>query len=207
MKTEMEDAYRSLFKPATGLVKEKGSKFMGYAYPIVDENDAKKQLEAVKAVHPGARHFCYAWKLGATDNLYRVNDDGEPSGSAGLPILGQIRSFDITNVLLVVVRYFGGTKLGLPGLKNAYKAAAADTLGQAKLGKKFRKDTLSITFDYVAMNEVMSMLKATNAEILEQEFDSRCVLHFRIRQKESASIQEHLAKINTVLVTRVLREQ
>jgi uncharacterized YigZ family protein len=192
------DTFRSLLKPAEGIYKEKGSKFIAYAAAIANEEDAKNQLAQIKTLHPSARHFCFAWKLGNDDHYYRVNDDGEPSGSAGLPILGQLRSFEITNVQLVVVRYFGGTKLGVSGLKNAYKAAAADALTQAKIGKRIRSRQFIIRFPYEATSAVMQQLKGLNAEIKEQQFESECMLIYRIRERDAVKLQQQLNAIEGV---------
>ena len=152
---EQTDLYTTLLNPSEGLYKEKGSKFLAYAYPVMEEEQIKQYIQDLKQKYYDARHHCYAWQLGLDENHYRVNDDGEPSGTAGKPIHGQIRSHSITNVLIVVVRYFGGTKLGTSGLINAYKLASADALANATLVERTINDHYRIGFSYAVMNDVM----------------------------------------------------
>ena len=132
----MEDTYKTIEKPSEGLFKDKGSKFISFAFPVDNEEEIKEIVQSIKKEHHSARHHCYAWRLGADQLLFRANDDGEPSSTAGKPILGQIQSFDLTNILIVVVRYFGGTLLGVSGLINAYRNAALDAINQAEIVEK-----------------------------------------------------------------------
>lgn len=177
------------------LFKDKGSKFYGYVYPVYDEDDVQNALEELKVVHSKARHFCYAWQLGANSEKYRVNDDGEPSNSAGMPIFGQIQSFGLTNCLIVVVRYFGGTKLGVGGLISAYKTTAKLAIDQTKIITKDITKTIEITCDYSLMNDVMRVVKELHLDILEQNHGLNCnfiiqipVIHFEKTKERFANI-------------------
>ncbi|HZH54819.1 MAG TPA: YigZ family protein, partial [Sphingobacteriaceae bacterium] len=154
-----DDTYRTILKPSEGIFRDRGSKFIGYAYPMTDENNLKDLLGEVKALHPKARHHCYAYRLTPDRSVFRINDDGEPSGSAGRPILNTLLSYDVTNVLIVVVRYFGGTLLGVPGLINAYKAAAKEALDAAEIVEKTVNDIYELTFEYLSLNDVMRVVK------------------------------------------------
>ena len=149
----MEDTYKTIEKPSEGLFKDKGSKFISLAFPVNSEEEIKEIVQSIKKEHHSARHHCYAWRLGADQLHFRANDDGEPSSTAGKPILGQIQSFDLTNILIVVVRYFGGTLLGVSGLINAYRSAALDAINQAEIVEKLVEKWLLVDFDYGAMNE------------------------------------------------------
>ncbi|MCB9080764.1 MAG: YigZ family protein [Lewinellaceae bacterium] len=171
--------------PSTGEFRDRGSKFLAYAFPVETEEDCHRHLEEVRKEHPKARHYCYAYRLGTDNNLYRANDDGEPSGTAGRPILGQLDSFGITKTLIVVVRYFGGTLLGTSGLINAYRAAAADALQQATLVEKWVADIYRLTFDYSRMPAVMNAVKSMDLRILRQEFTAQGELDIAIPQSET----------------------
>lgn len=160
----IKDTYLTINSKSESLFKDRGSKFHGYAYHVKNEDDVKAQLEALKKVHPSARHFCYAYKINPLDEYWRANDDGEPSSSAGKPILGQINSKNLTEVLVVVVRYFGGTKLGVPGLINAYKTAAAEALGAATIVEEQVKSPLNIKVNYALMGDVMNFIKSVGYE-------------------------------------------
>ena len=164
------DEYRTIAAPTIGEYKEKGSKFIAYAYPAYHEKDWQKALAEVKKEHFKARHHCFAYRLGLDKNNFRANDDGEPSGSAGRPILGQLDSFGVTNTFVVVVRYFGGTKLGVSGLINAYRSATADALQQAEIITKTVKDIYELTFDYALMSQVMNTIKKLDLEMVAQDF-------------------------------------
>lgn len=180
----MKDQYQTIRRESIGEFKDRGSKFVAYAYPVYDETACHQHLEAVKKLHFKARHHCYAYRIGLDGNNFRANDDGEPSGTAGRPILGQIDSFQLANVLIVVVRYFGGTKLGTSGLINAYRESAADALRQADIIKKTVEDIYRIHFEYALMSEVMNAVKKEELEIVKQDFGNQANLEVAIRQSE-----------------------
>ena len=190
----MTDTYKTLASESTGEFKDRGSKFIAYATPLSPsprgspsdstEADFTNFLEKVKKEHPKARHHCYAWRLGMDGNRYRANDDGEPSGTAGRPILGQIDSFGLTNVGIVVVRYFGGTLLGTSGLIAAYRESAAEALKNGVIVDKIVEDIFEIQFEYDKMPDVMNAIKRLNINILEQKFDEKGTLLVSIRQSE-----------------------
>ncbi len=200
----LEDSYKTISKKSEAIFKDKGSKFLAYAYPIKNETEAKELIKDLKKEFYDARHHCYAWRLGADMTKYRANDDGEPSGTAGKPILGQIRSYELTNILIVVVRYFGGTLLGVSGLINAYKNAAAMAVENNNIIKKTVNDIIQIDFDYLAMNNVMKIIKDENTKILRQNFDLRCSMDISIRQSNSDRIINRLTK-NEGVETKILR--
>lgn len=177
-----DDSYQTIEAPAEGFFKDRGSKFYAYAYPINSEEDTKPLLAALRELHPKAVHHCYAYRLGLDRNQYRANDDGEPSGSAGRPILNTLYSRDLTNILVVVVRYFGGTLLGVPGLINAYKTTTEDALEMATVVTKYVCDEYEILFPYEAMNDVMKIVKSYNLEVVEQVFEMECKLVVLIRK-------------------------
>jgi len=183
----MKDSYQTLNAPSIGEFKDRGSKFIAYASAVHSDDDIKEYLAVVKKEHPKARHHCYAYRFGLDGNNFRANDDGEPSGTAGRPILGQIDSFGLDNVLIVVIRYFGGTKLGVPGLINAYKSAANDALEGAKIVEKIVQNVYTLTFDYAIMSDVMGFLKKSNLDILGQDFQAQPVLTIGIRKSEADS--------------------
>ena len=191
-----EDTYLTIQKKCEGIYKEKGSKFIAFAYPVTSEEEIKKHLASLRKEHVGARHHCYAFRLGADKLIYRANDDGEPAYTAGKPILGQIVSNDLTDILIVVVRYFGGTLLGVSGLINAYKQAAADVLANSEIIEKVVRETYEITFEYPQMEEVMKILKDEDTEQLKREFELNCTLLFSVRKNNSNRIYENLNKIN-----------
>lgn len=177
----MEDSYRTIAAASEGLYKDKGSKFMAYAFPISLQNEPEVILENIKSQHPKANHFCYAFCLGIQRSTYKYNDDGEPSGTAGKPIFGQLLSFDISDVLVVVVRYFGGTKLGVSGLTQAYKLAAADALSKAEFSVKYMSSSFRIFFDYADTGRVMNILKKSGASIKEKHLEETFFIDFEIR--------------------------
>lgn len=178
----MNDSILTIEAPTTGEFKEKGSKFFAYAYPIQSENEVNKLLSILKHEHHKARHFCYAFQIGHDGNLSRSNDDGEPSGSAGKPIHNQILSFGVSNVLVVVVRYFGGTKLGIPGLINAYKEATKNALSQASLVYKYIYNQITVSCEYSFMGQVMEAIKLCDLEITSKSFDANCSFTIQVRQ-------------------------
>lgn len=182
------DTYQTLESYCDGIYKEKGSKFHAYAWPVNNVDDVKVHLENLKELHPKARHHCYAYQFGTDGNNYRANDAGEPNGTAGLPILGQIKSFEITNVLIVVVRYFGGTKLGASGLINAYKTAAQDALSNGTIIEKVIADHYKISFEYDQMNNIMRLCKEHQINIEKQDFELHCNIIISLRQSESETI-------------------
>jgi len=194
------DNYLTIAKPSEGIYKEKGSKFLAFAYPIFSEDDFKEHIQELKKLHHNARHFCYAFKLGLTENEYRYSDDGEPNNSAGKPIYGQILSKNLTNVGIVVVRYFGGTKLGVGGLVTAYKEAAADALNNAKIIERTVNNFYQITFDYTIMSEVMNFVKQHDLNVSKQVFENSCLIEFNIRQTEAEFTVQELEKIEGLLV-------
>ncbi|MBL7903530.1 MAG: YigZ family protein [Bacteroidales bacterium] len=189
-----DDTYRTIRNRATGQYKEKGSKFIAIASPVRDENEVKKELEAIRKEYYDARHHCYAYVIGFNREAYRINDDGEPSGTAGRPIHGQILSYDLTNVLIVVVRYFGGIKLGVSGLINAYKTAAGDALSQAEIAEMTVNEVYEVSFDYTVMNEIMKIVKEENLELLNTKFDLDCSLIFKIRKREADRVNSRIRK-------------
>lgn len=195
-----EDTYRTILKPTEGEFKDKGSKFIAYAYPLRSEEEHKQILAEVKTLHPKARHHCWAYRLTPDRTVFRVNDDGEPAGSAGRPILNVLLSQDVTNIFVVVVRYFGGTLLGVPGLINAYKAATKAALEGAEIIEKTVNDVYEVTFDYLVMNDVMKVVKEDGLQILNQEFDNECKLIFEVRQAQVPMVISKMEKIQTLRI-------
>jgi len=187
--SETKDTYKTITEASPeSLFKDRGSKFFGYAFPVTSEGDIDNCIQQLKKQHHTARHWCYAWQLGKSYDRYRANDDGEPSNSAGMPIYGQLQAFDITNVLVVVVRYFGGTKLGVGGLIQAYKAAAQETLTHASILEKTIDESLTITFEYPEMNTVMRIIKDEKLRIVSQEMQLSCEITIDIRQKDYSRV-------------------
>ena len=176
------DSYKSISQPSTGIYKELGSKFLSFAYPVANEEEVKEIIGTLRKEYHDARHHCFAYRIGAEGEHWRANDDGEPSSSAGKPILGQLLSFGVSDVLIVVVRYFGGTKLGVPGLIRSYRSAAADALSNADIVEKIAGREIGFTFEYLKMNDVMKLLRDFSAEILEQDFDNFCKIRIRVRR-------------------------
>lgn len=193
-----EDTYLTISKPSEGLFKDRGSKFIAYAYPVTTEAEVKKHLETLRKEHFSARHHCFAFRLGPDKNACRANDDGEPSNSAGKPILGQIQSKDLTNVLIVVVRYFGGTLLGVSGLINAYRGAAADALANAEIIEKQVQDVYEVNFTYAAMNDVMKIIKDEGMDVISQDFGLECRLEFAVRKSKADHVAGLLSKIDNL---------
>ena len=184
-----KDTYKTILEASPGsLFKEKGSKFFGYAFPVTDEHQVKEYINYLKKEHYSARHWCYAWQLGKSYESYRVNDDGEPSNSAGMPIFGQLQAYDLTNVLIVVVRYFGGTKLGVGGLMQAYKTAAKMSLENSKIVEKTIDEHFLIKFEYPEMNIVMRIIKEENLSILNQKMELHCEFKLAVRKSEAMRI-------------------
>ena len=198
------DTYKTIAAPVEEVIfKEKSSKFLGYAFPITSEEEIKAHLEAVKKAHFSARHWCYAWQLGyGRHQRYRANDDGEPNNTAGIPIYGQIQSFELTNILVIVVRYFGGIKLGVGGLVQAYKTTAQLTLQETEIEEKLITEELVINFDYPLMNKVMRVVKEQNLTVTAQHLTESCELHLAIRQSDYAKVEEIFNNLYGVLVVR-----
>lgn len=188
----ISDTYRSISGPAKGIYKELGSKFLAFAHPVETEDEAKQILTEVRKEYFDARHHCYAWRLGLTGEPYRMNDDGEPSSTAGRPIHGQLLSNGLSDILVVVVRYFGGTKLGVPGLIRAYKSAAQDAIAHAQIIDKIAAEPFTLIFDYLQMNDVMKVLKEMGITPLRQTFDLRCTLSVRVRLSQIEDFRKHL---------------
>lgn len=194
----MEDVYKTIETPAEGLYKEKGSKFIAFAYPVRTEEAVKEIVEEIKVRYYDARHHCYAYRLGADKKKFRANDDGEPSSTAGKPILGQILSYDLTDILIVVVRYFGGIKLGVSGLINAYRAAAADAIGHARIVEKTDDEVFRIKFDYTVMNEVMRVVKEEEPEVMSRDFSMECRMTLSIRKQNASRLSSRLQQIESL---------
>ncbi|GAB3167306.1 IMPACT family protein [Telluribacter humicola] len=193
-----DDSYRTIEEATEGLFKDRGSKFLAFAYPIRSEQEAKDYLAQLREVHPKANHHCYAYRLGLDRNHYRANDDGEPAGSAGRPILNTLYSQDLTNILVVVVRYFGGTLLGVPGLINAYKSATLAALEQATVATRHLYDRYELTFGYESMNGVMQLVKEMDLTVLEQQFEISCRLQVEVRKTQVERFVERAGKIEGV---------
>jgi uncharacterized YigZ family protein len=184
----IEDTYKIIVADTKGIFKEKGSKFIAYSFHVMDENEVKEKLLQVKKMEYSARHFCYAYVLKPDKSTHRVNDDGEPANTAGKPILGQIQSNNLTNILIVVVRYFGGVKLGVGGLINAYRSAAAESLLNTPTKEKFVEDVYNVKFEYPQMNDVMRLVKDLNLNVIKQDFQISCLLQFSVRKSQSNNV-------------------
>jgi len=183
------DTYKTILKPSEEILfKDRSSKFFGYAFPVTTEDDVKECIDALQKQHHTARHFCYAWQLGKEYDSYRANDDGEPSNSAGMPIYGQLQAFDVTNILIVVVRYFGGTKLGVGGLIQAYKTAAQMVLEKSKIITRTIDEVFIIKFEYPEMGIVMRIINDENLKIVEQKLELSCKITLSVRKKEAKRI-------------------
>lgn len=199
---DVKDTYRTITTASDEvLFKDKNSKFFGYAFPVTSEEEIKEHLEDLKKKHHAARHWCYAWQLGKDEFHYRANDDGEPSNSAGMPIYGQIQSFDVTNVLIVVVRYFGGVKLGVGGLINAYRTAAQMALEAANIVTRTIDVKYEIAFDYPEMNKVMRVIKENNLNVIDQILELDCKIIISVRKKEAEKIYEKFDATYKVSIT------
>lgn len=186
---DMKDTYNTIASPSLEILyKEKNSKFFGYAFPVTNEEEIKNHLEQLRKQHHGAGHFCYAFQLGTENFTFRANDDGEPSNSAGMPIYGQIQSFAVTNILVVVVRFFGGVKLGVGGLISAYRTAAQLALSASEIIEKTIDVHFLISFDYKNMNKVMRVIKEKNIDIIAQKMDESCQIEIATRKKNADTI-------------------
>ena len=194
----MEDSYKTIKSTSEGNYKEKGSKFPTLAFPVSSEEEIKEILSKLRKDYYDARHHCYAWRLGADMKRFRTNDDGEPSSTAGKPIFGQIQSNSLTNILIVVIRYFGGTKLGVSGLINAYRTAAADAIENAEIIEKTVNDIYRIEFSYAVMNDVMKILKEDQPTQFDQKFDLSCEVKISMRQSEIQKTLDKFSKVDSV---------
>jgi uncharacterized YigZ family protein len=196
-----EDVYKTIAKPAEGSYSEKRSKFLAYAFPVQNEQEVKQRLTEIQKKHWDARHHCYAYILGPHKDAYRLNDNGEPSGTAGRPIYGQLLSKDLTNTLVIVVRYFGGIKLGVSGLQNAYKVAAKEALDAAVIEERTIQEQYRVTFEYVKMNDIMQILKDPEIQVIDRQSDMRCTYTISVRQRDADRITEALRKVPMTEVT------
>ena len=189
-----DDLYRTVAAPAEAACRERSSKFLAWIYPVRTEEEIREHLEALRKRFFDATHHCYAWRLGPRGEAFRANDDGEPSGTAGKPILGQLLSNELTDCLIVVVRYFGGTKLGVPGLIAAYKESAAAAIEAAQIVERTVDRIVTVDFPYVAMNDIMRAVKELQPRIEEQTFDNLCTLRLTIRESRADLLEERLRK-------------
>ena len=195
----MEFSFNTIKSPVENiLLKEKGSKFIGFAFPVDDEEDLKKSLQKIREEHPKATHHCYAFRLGMKGENYRANDDGEPSGSAGLPIYNQLLAHDITNVLVIVVRYYGGTKLGVSGLVKTYKESAKITLEEAEIITKELESEIEISFNFSQQNQIFTLLNKFDGRILDFLSDENCVITAKIKTSQKENISEQLSEMQNI---------
>jgi uncharacterized YigZ family protein len=192
----MEDAYKTIQTDIQGLFKDRGSRFLAFGFPVNDEKQIKEHISKLRKKYHDARHVCYAFRIGYKEPYFRVNDDGEPSGTAGKPILGQISGNELTNILIVVVRYFGGVLLGTPGLINAYRSAAKDCINHAQIIEKTIDRDFKISFAYEQLNLIMRIVKDEPVTVIQQNFESNCVMSLRIRESLFPSIKDRLMKID-----------
>lgn len=198
------DLYKTIDFPSEEvLLKEKNSKFFGYAIPVTSEEDVKENLERLRKEHFSARHWCYAYQIGTEKIQYRANDDGEPNNSAGMPIYGQIQSFEVTNILVVVVRYFGGVKLGVGGLISAYKTAAQMALENATIIEKTIDKHFIISFGYAHMNKVMRIIKEKNLQIVSQKMEMDCEIEISIRKKNVQNLLDTFESLYEIKLTEI----
>jgi len=191
----MLDHYKTIENPTEGIYKEKGSKFIAFAYPVFSEDEFKERMLELKKDYHDARHHCYAFRLGVDMNQYRFSDDGEPSSTAGKPIYGQIQSYELTNICIIVIRYFGGTKLGVGGLITAYRAAAKDAIENAKIINRTVDNVYEIQFGYDIMSDVMNFIKKNELEVLSQVLEENGTIQFRVRQSEADNLIQKFKEI------------
>jgi len=196
----MSDTFKTISTATEGIYKEKGSKFLSFAIPVSNSEEVREIVKEFRKRFFDARHVCYAYMFGAEYTDFRANDDGEPSGTAGRPILGQINSRELTNILVIVVRYFGGILLGTGGLVTAYKEATADALNQAEIIEKTVNETISINFNYIQMNDVMRVIKDTNPQIISQTYDNQCIMLLSIRKQDAELLIGKLEKISSISI-------
>lgn len=193
----MTDQYRTItHQMGEGFYSEKRSKFLAFAHHVTNENEVKELLQAYKKKYYDARHCCYAYMLGADRSVFRANDDGEPSSTAGKPILGQINAHELTDILIVVVRYFGGTKLGTSGLIVAYRTAAAAAIENAQIETRYVEDIIDYSFTYPLLNEVMRVVKELEPRIVSQTFDNTCHISLAIRKSQADELRQRLQQLS-----------
>jgi uncharacterized YigZ family protein len=198
-----KEFYYTIDKPATAEFKDRGSRFIAEAVPLASKDDFKKQMNLIKAAHPKATHYCFAYRLGLDGNHFRSGDDGEPSGTAGKPILGQIDSKELTNILIVVVRYFGGSLLGVPGLINAYKTAASLALQTTPVTQKQVEISYQLQFDYTSVNDIMQIIKQYNCSIIRQEMQLFCTIDIGIPVNRTAAVLNRLQETRNVEIKKM----
>lgn len=191
----MKDLYKTISSDSKGLYKDRGSRFISLVFPVISELEIKEKLAFLRKEYHDARHHCFAWRLGPDLERYRVNDDGEPSGSAGRPIFAQIQSRELTNILVVVIRYFGGTLLGVGGLINAYRSSTSDALDQANIIERRVETLIKLDFEYEAMNSVMSIVKDFSLKFDSQNFDLACSLTLRVWMRQLQEVTESFNKV------------
>ncbi|MEJ6737019.1 MAG: YigZ family protein [Flavobacteriales bacterium] len=196
----MTDQYKTIAIPSEGTYKAKGSKFTGFAIPVFSEEEFKEHLARIKKQNPDSGHYCYGFRIGADNKLYRYSDDGEPSSTAGKPIFGQIQSFELSNIMIVVTRYFGGTKLGVGGLITAYRATAKEAIENATIINRTVDNVYEIQFGYHIMSEVMNFIKKQKLEVISKILEESGTIQFRIRQSEAENIMEQLEKIESLKI-------
>jgi len=203
----MNDLYKTIASSSEGQFRDKGSRFLAFAYPVESEEEIREIIMEIRKRYHDARHHCFAWRLGPEMSLFRVNDDGEPSGSAGKPILGQLRSRELTDTMVVVVRYFGGTLLGVGGLINAYRTAASEALDRAPIIEKRVETLLHIEFGYQVMNQVMKLVKEYELGMAGQQFDTRCTLRARVWIRDLPGVMGQLERIGDCRVAQLENEK
>lgn len=202
--SEIKDTYKTLVKPSEEtLFKDRNSKFFGYAFPVSSEEEIKEHLEELRKIHHTARHHCYAWQLGTENIRFRANDDGEPGNSAGQPMYGQIQAFDVTNVLVVSVRYFGGTKLGVGGLINAYRTSAQMALEASDIIEKTIDVQYQLTFGYDMMNKVQRVIKENSIDIVRQTLELQCDYVISVRKAEASRIFDIFSSLFKVEIKEI----
>jgi uncharacterized YigZ family protein len=194
----VKDCYNSIAGESRAIFRDKASKFLAFAYPVSTEEEVKTLLDLLRKEYYDSNHHCYAYRLGLENAVYRTNDDGEPSGSAGKPIYGQILSMELSDVLVVVVRYFGGTKLGIPGLIHAYRTATREALEQAEIVEKTIRLHFKVTFDYPMMNDIMRILKEEGAKIVGQNAVERCEIEFQIRKGFAEKVAIRINRLRNI---------
>ena len=197
------DTYKTIKQRSDGVFRDRGSKFLAFSFPVYNTDEIKKTLAELRKEYHDARHHCYAYRLGAAKEIFRANDDGEPSGSAGNPIMGQIRSNDLSNILIVVVRYFGGTLLGVGGLINAYRTAAANAIQDAIIITAAEQDLIEINFPYVMMNKIMKIIRDEEMQILEQDFTETCKIRAFIRKSHTAMVLNRLTALEETSASKL----
>ncbi|MBR5103575.1 MAG: YigZ family protein [Bacteroidales bacterium] len=201
--TQIRDSYKSIAAESRGLFKDNGSRFIAHAYPVETEEEVKEIVAALKKEYYDARHHVFAYRLGYLGDKFRANDDGEPSGSSGRPVLGQIDSNELSDILVVVVRYFGGIKLGIPGLIRAYKTATADAIANAEIVEKIASKMYRVHFGYMAMNSVMKVFKDMGLEQKNQQFDMECSLETKVRLSQIDTFLERMADVEGCRVEEI----